>query len=200
MPKETIEDRKARDKAKDVAQQKLNRAHEYYEADIQSNECTKALRCALVSHYKGTKKGACCDPQTPDHLVPASHFGENRGAGTGYRAGAAPCLCATGNAHTATHGLLGRARTTYMEKKGIKPNQDGEVWTVDQACDCGAESAARVTGCTKECLKAQLKNGHEDMGIDMEQNVSTNKETVPETNEDLDALQELMNEFPLKLG
>jgi hypothetical protein len=198
MPQETAEDCKARDKAKDVAQQKLNRAHEYYEADIQGNECTKALRCALVPYKKGDR--ACCPPQTPDHLVPASHFGKGRGAGTTYKERDAPCMCATGNAQTATHGLLGRGRTRYMKDNGITPNQDGEIWTVDQACDCGADSAAKVTGCTKECLKAQLKKGHEDMDIDMEQKIGTKKENVLETDEDLGALQDLMNEFPLKLG
>jgi hypothetical protein len=45
----------------------------------------------------------------------------------------------------------------------------------------------------------QLKKGHEDMKIDLQQKISTKKETVPETNEDLDAMQEVINEFPIAL-
>jgi hypothetical protein len=45
-----------------------------------------------------------------------------------------------------------------------------------------------------------LKKGHEDMDIDMQQKIGTKKESVSETDEDLGALQDLMNEFPLKLG
>jgi Toxin PAAR-like domain/GHH signature containing HNH/Endo VII superfamily nuclease toxin 2 len=190
-----------RTKKKKEAYAELKAAQVHYDREVQRNECTRVLRCALVPYDKG-KAEACCAPQTPDHLVPASQFGENRGAGTKYKEDKAPCMCATGNAHTATHGLLGRARTRYMKnikKSNFNINAKERVWTVQESCECGAASAAQVTGCTKECLEAQLKKGHEDMKIDLQQKISTKKETVPETNEDLDAMQEVINEFPIAL-
>ena len=189
-----------REAAKAAATKKVNAAHETYALDIHNNECTKALTCALVPYNKGEK--ACCPHQTPDHLVPASQFGEgNRGKGhPKYKENHAPCMCATGNAQTATHGLLGQARTSYMKRNGIPVNQEGPVWTVEQSCKCGAESAAEVSGCTKECLEAQLKKGHEDMDVDLQEKISTKKENVVEDDVDLSAMQDLLDEFPLSFG
>ena len=84
-----------------------------------------------------------------------------------------------------------------MKENNVPVNQEGPVWTVEESCACGAESAAKVSGCTKECLEAQLKKGHEDMGVDPKEKISTKKENVSELDEDLDAMQELMNEQPL---
>jgi Domain of unknown function (DUF4150)/GHH signature containing HNH/Endo VII superfamily nuclease toxin 2 len=204
LPKEPDEQREAREAAKAAAQEKLNREHELYELEVQSNECAKALRCALVPYNKGKK--ACCPHQTPDHLVPASQFGEGPGDRPHERL--APCMCATGNAQTATHGLLGRARTSHMIEKGFPVGQEKpvtsskpphETWTVQKSCECGAASAAKVTGCSPECLQAQLEKGHKDMGIDMQEELRTTKEDDPTSGKNLDVLQELMDSFRLQL-
>jgi Domain of unknown function (DUF4150)/GHH signature containing HNH/Endo VII superfamily nuclease toxin 2 len=187
-----------RDAEQAAATAKLKMAQENYELEILRNECTRALRCALVSYEKG-RESACCPHMTPDHLVPASHFGKGRGRRTKYRATQAPCMCATGGAHTATHALLGRGRTRFMRANDIPPNQDRDVWTVEKACECGADSAEKVTGCTMACVKAQLEKAHKDMKVDLQRKISTNKEKVTEEDEDLDALQELMDEYPIGL-
>ena len=167
-----------RKKAMAAATVKVHAAHEDYALAINENECTKALKCALVPYDKGTK-GACCPHQTPDHLVPASQFGKDRGANhPNYKATKAPCLCATGGAQTATHGLLGRGRTAYMERNNIPVNSHAKSWTVAESCECGAESAAEVTDCSKECIEAQLKKGHEDMDVNLNEKISTRKENV----------------------
>jgi hypothetical protein len=168
----------ARDKAKAAATVKLHAAHEDYAVAINKNSCTNALQCALVPYDKGTD-GACCPHSTPDHLVPASQFGANRGKNhKKYKAAKAPCMCATGGAQTATHGLLGQGRTAYMKKNNIPVNNYKKSWTVADSCKCGAASAAEVTNCSPECLEAQLKKGHEDMDVNLNEKISTRKETV----------------------
>jgi len=167
-----------RKKSMAAAIAKVHAAHEKYAEEINNNDCTRALKCALVPYDKGTK-GACCPHSTPDHLVPAAQFGPDRGKNhPNYKASKAPCMCATGGAQTATHGLLGRGRTSYMEKNNIKVNSHKKVWTVADSCACGADSASEVTDCTKECIEAQLKKGHEDMDVDLNEKISTRKETV----------------------
>jgi len=124
-------------------------------------------------------------------LVPASQFGEDRGLGhPKYSAAGAPCMCATGGAQTATHGLLGKGRTDYMVQNNIPVNEHAKSWTVADSCKCGATSAATVTGCNQACLEAQLKKGHEDMGVKSDENISTRKEIV---DRDLSAFQKRMD-------
>jgi hypothetical protein len=163
-----------------AATKKVHAAHEDLAVKINENECTRALACALVPYNKG--KTACCPGQTPDHLVPAAQFGPDRGAGhPQYSADKAPCMCATGGAQTATHGLLGRGRTSYMKNKKPKPipvNSHNKVWSVKESCACGAASAAAVSDCTPGCLEAQLQKGHEGMNVDLDEKISTRKETV----------------------
>ncbi|MBW2739288.1 MAG: hypothetical protein JRE64_10675, partial [Deltaproteobacteria bacterium] len=38
-------------------------------------------------------------------------------------------------------------------------------WKVSEAESIGAEAVKEVTGCTKECTEAQVRNGHEKMKI-----------------------------------
>jgi Domain of unknown function (DUF4150)/GHH signature containing HNH/Endo VII superfamily nuclease toxin 2 len=161
-----------------VATKKVNAAHEKYAVAINRNPCTKALQCALVPYDKG-REGACCPHSTPDHLVPAAQFGPDRGAGhPKYKADKAPCMCATGGAHTATHGLLGQARTDYMVDNGFEPNSYEKSWTVADSCKCGSTSASEVTGCSQACLDAQLRKGHKDMKVKLNEKISTRKESV----------------------
>jgi len=68
-----------------------------------------------------------------------------------------------------------------MKTKKPKPipvNSHAKVWSVADSCECGAASAAAVTDCSKECLEAQLKKDHEDMKVDLNEKISTRKETV----------------------
>jgi hypothetical protein len=168
---------KKRADAKAKATVKVHKAHEDQAVAINNNACTKVLQCALVPYNKG--KDACCPGSTPDHLVPAAQFGEGRGGShPTYSAGKAPCMCASGGAQTATHGLLGQGRTAYMKKNGFKVNKHAKSWSVSQSCKCGAVSAAEVTGCNADCLEAQLKKGHKDMNVKLGEKISTRKETV----------------------
>lgn len=171
-----------REAAKAAATTKKHIAHENYALEINKNSCSEALKCALVPYNKGSKKSkkkSCCPHQTPDHLVPASQFGDGRGAShASYKARKAPCMCATGGAQTAMHGLLGRGRTEFMENNGIPVNSPEKSWSVAESCECGASSAAEVTNCSKKCLEAQLKKGHEDMNVDLDEKIKTTKETV----------------------
>jgi hypothetical protein len=65
-----------------------------------------------------------------------------------------------------------------MEENNIPVNSYTKSWSVEESCTCGADSASKVTNCSKECLESQLKKGHEDMGVDLSEKVSTRKETV----------------------
>lgn len=149
-----------------AAQAVVDYSLEQYANEIKENPCLRELRCALTTYSQGNS-GACCPPQTPEHLVPASQFGAGRGAGHPvYSAGAAPCACAEGGATKATHGLLGGGRRAYMDDHDIPTNTNDPVWTLDDSAECGAQSAAEVLQCDAECLKAQLMEGHRRMDID----------------------------------
>jgi hypothetical protein len=65
-----------------------------------------------------------------------------------------------------------------MKKNGIPVNSHAKSWTVADSCKCGSTSASEVSGCSQACLEAQLKQGHEDMEVDLNEKISTRKETV----------------------
>ncbi len=161
-----------------VAQEKLDIALEQYAGKIRDDPCLNALQCALVSYDKGNA-GGCCPPQTPEHLIPASQFGKGRGKGHAtYKAGRAPCICAEGGKSVATHGLMGRGRREYMESKNI-PISDTPVWTVGDSAKCGAHAANEVyPHCSPGCIEAQLKKGHERMGVAETDQISSAQEEV----------------------
>jgi hypothetical protein len=170
-----------------IANLVVDKAFDEYALSIQKDPCHNALRCALVTYSRG-KNGGCCPPQTPEHLIPASQFGKDRGKdyhkqGLGfpkYIADQAPCMCAEGGAQKATHGLLGGGRRKIMDDKGVTPGVDS--WTVADSSACGSESAERVEKqCSKECIDAQIKKGHENMNITEDMPIGT-KQSVDDAN------------------
>lgn len=41
----------------------------------------------------------------------------------------------------------------------------GHEYDVSVALDCGAQSVSTVTGCDEKCVRAQLEEGHRQMGV-----------------------------------
>jgi len=178
-------------KERDSANQVVNLAHEQYAGEIRDNPCLNALQCAMTSYKKG-KDGACCHPQTPEHLVPASQFGKGRGKGhPTYKADKAPCVCAEGGAHAATHGRIGAFRREYMAEHGIPVNEKGDYtprWKYEDSAKCGAWSAHKTyPHCSEACLESQLNQGHKDMKIEASQPLGTVDENYLEDTASLDA-------------
>lgn len=137
-----------------------------YAKTIRKNKCQKALRCALVP-YRKNSKSLCCPPQTPDHLIPASMFFKKKRGGAlldgcgDYNDHGAPCMCAIGGKSEAVHGLLGKKRKKIITEK----HSGKKTWTLDDAADCGAQSANEVNPqCSKKCIKDQLLKQHKAMG------------------------------------
>ena len=137
-----------------------------------SNECVSARRCKLVP-YDGAKNGVdgCCPSQTPDHVVPKSSFytksvkdNTKLAAWTNYKDNVAPCVCEEGANNTAgTHGL----RHAYHKANSLVGN--GKYQSFDEEVKLCVEGVISVfksllCSCTSECLKAQVMNGHKNMG------------------------------------
>jgi hypothetical protein len=133
-----------------------------------ANDCARARRCQLVPYdAKKDGIGGCCPSQTADHLIPKASFYKNavggpKVAGWGdYNMNKAPCICAEGGSNTAgSHGL----RHSHHKSNGP---EKGSMQSFDSQADLAAEGATTVfksSGCTKDCIKAQLENGHKDMG------------------------------------
>ncbi len=177
--------------ARDRANEVVNIVHEQYAGEVRDNSCLNALQCAMASYTKG-KKGACCPPQTPEHLVPASQFGKGRGKGhPTYKADKAPCVCAEGGAHAATHGRIGGFRRDYMMEHGIPVNAKGDYtprWKYEDSAKCGAWSAHKTyPHCSESCFESQLNRGHADMKVKSSDPLGTVDENYLEDTASLDA-------------
>jgi hypothetical protein len=175
------------------ANQLVNLVMQQYAAQVRDNDCLNALQCATVPYDRG-RAGACCPPQTPEHLVPASQFGRDRGKDhPTYIADQAPCVCAEGGAHASTHGRLGRFRRNYMRKQipPIPINRRGDYthrWTYADSAKCGAYSARKTyPHCTQRCLESQLNRGHQNMEIAADEPLGTVQENYLKDTRSLDA-------------
>jgi hypothetical protein len=144
------------------------------EAMCNNDECRAALKCVLQEHKSSKSSNRCCKGKTTHHLVPSSKFipHENRGskkdAATNYSDVGAPCLCVEGVDHndpTTEHGKVGR-RYTHLERQ--EKALDKPI-TLKRAIELGAESAT-VIGCPKDCIEAQLKQGHRKMKLKVKEN------------------------------
>ncbi|HVK07630.1 MAG TPA: PAAR-like domain-containing protein, partial [Gemmataceae bacterium] len=136
-----------------------------------SNDCVVARRCKLVP-YNGEKDGnnGCCKSQTPDHLIPKASFfdgpvANNKIGVKNYNPDTAPCMCAEGSNNThGTHGL----RHAHHKANG-PANKRGKAVPFSDEKTLAAKGATEVfaaSGCTQECIEAQLEKGHKDMGVD----------------------------------
>jgi hypothetical protein len=65
-----------------------------------------------------------------------------------------------------------------MKKNNI-PVSDQPVWSVGDSAKCGAQSAHEVyPHCSPECIEAQLKAGHKEMGIQESDRIGSVQEEV----------------------
>jgi len=140
-------------------------------------ECRKALKCVL------TKKNPsnCCPNKdgtkpTPHHIVPDSQFKDVNGnrlplkSGKKYSYNRAPCICAQGNSHSiGKHGEMhGETNTKTRSFLGVPPSKriPDQRWPYVAAEKIGAEAVNNVfPECSTGCLRAQLRSGHESMGV-----------------------------------
>lgn len=129
---------------------------------INEDKCHRALRCFLTPF----SASHCCPGQTADHIIDAASFGERESTTkidgwSKYDTNKAPCVCAEGpNYTTATHGQLHLKRGTAARRKR---NSQGE-WPRAEATKVAAKSVTSTfpdSGCSKECLEAQLNKYHD---------------------------------------
>lgn len=144
--------------------------------------CCDARKCVVVPYSPNT----CCPKgegqKTPHHIVPKSQFKESGKLGAAltlasggtYNPDKAPCICEDGTSHsTGNHGkihtLTNNATVNHIARadvsvtgKSISPDAR---WTVGEAEGIGAQAVASVTKCDKDCIEAQVRSGHDGMGI-----------------------------------
>jgi hypothetical protein len=148
-------------------------------------KCREALKCVL------TKKSPnnCCPNSrgkkpTPHHIVPDSQFNNSSGkrislgAGKKYSYNGAPCVCAAGNSHsTGMHGEIHTETNNLtinhpsLKAANVSPTGKSIIgeprWSVAEAEEVGATAVAAKSDCQdKDCVKAQVRKGHQDMGIE----------------------------------
>ncbi|HYP84231.1 PAAR-like domain-containing protein [Variovorax sp.] len=132
------------------------------------NPCLAARRCRLVP-YKASPEvadgiGGCCPAQTGDHIVPKSSFFKDKFGGTPiggwtYSMNKAPCMCTEGGSCSGTHGLR---HTHHKTTSAVAHGKPVPFETEVKHCAKGAKAVAPQ--CNEECLAAQLREGHKDMG------------------------------------
>lgn len=142
------------------------------------DKCKEALACVLQPHKSSKASNNCCDGKTTHHLVPSADFIPNASRGkvdptTGYSDINAPCICAEGDDHNERakkapkrlkqHGRIGR-KFTLLRNEFIKKNGK-DAYTLEAACDLGAQSAGAGVRCPKGCIEEQLRKGHKDMKL-----------------------------------
>lgn len=171
----------AEKKKKDTKYQNARKAKEQAIADYSkkiNTKCLRALRCNLVKKEEDGKK-PCCPPQTPHHIVPASQFRNPNVKGYVYED--APCICLEGQSqYQATHAKV-HWRTANATKEMFPPKNapfsGEERWEVGEAEKLGAEAVAKTfTGCDADCIEAQVRKMHLDMGIKKNEKI---KPTAP---------------------
>lgn len=150
----------SRPRSHTTAKPKLDQRRAAKEAD----RCISARRCSLQP-YKKTKRGegGCCPAQTGNHVIPASYFS----GVAGYDHGAAPTMCVTGCSwHSGNHQYAHTAQSVLDGATAAK-NGNGKV-SIAQAAKNGATATRALfpeSGCRKGCIEAQIKQGHQEMGL-----------------------------------
>jgi hypothetical protein len=138
------------------------------------------MKCVLTPKSPSN----CCaetpggEVPTPHHIVPDSQFhngskvpllldaaGNNK-----FNYDKAPCICAQGRSQSiGMHGRIhGQTNTRTRAFLGVAPSKtipSTTRWPVAFSERIGAEAVQDVTGCDKECTQAQLREGHQAMGI-----------------------------------
>ncbi len=152
-------------KTMDRHQQVINKEHMKYERSLRRNPCNKAAACMLVTYEDGNPPDpACCEPQSPHHLVFDSAV---KGKGT-YKHKNGPCICAAGNASNGMHGLLHAKQKAWMIDSPPKGSTDigAKKTTVGKWESAAAKTVEEIhPDCSAACIKAQLRKAHKDMGV-----------------------------------
>lgn len=144
------------------------------------DECKGALKC-VVTPYSTSN---CCDGKTPHHLVPKSQFHErgnqsapilttsdkNGKTVSIFKADKAPCICVDGaGQYDKLHAEMHRETSALTRQKVSggrgAPIPDGTRWSVGDAEKVGAQATETVMGCEKECIEAQAREMHQQMGV-----------------------------------
>jgi hypothetical protein len=139
--------------------------------------------------------------KTPHHIVPKSQFYESGFAGKSskgaqdagallqdaskenkYSPNKAPCICEEGTSHSSgDHGLIHTKTNNLTVNHSALSSDDLSAtgksikaharWEVSDAESVGAQATSEVTGCDKDCLQAQVRKGHADMGINADDKI-----------------------------
>ncbi|WAR44179.1 PAAR-like domain-containing protein [Methylomonas rapida] len=164
--------------------------------DDYSAGCCEARKCMLVPYSPNKCcNGRNGEQKTPHHVVLKSQFYESGFAGKSskaeqdkgallkdengdnkYSINKAPCICEEGTSQTeGKHGdIHTETNIATLEHESVKPNlteskksiKKDAKWKVGESEAVGAKAVADVTGCDKDCIEAQVRAGHSDMGID----------------------------------
>ena len=146
------------------------------------SNCREAMQC-VVSPY--SPNNCCPDANgkkpTPHHVVPKSQFKEpgEGGAtlalasGGTYNDQKAPCICVAGASHSeGAHGQIhAQTNTRTREHESVQVGSGRQIpsdkrWEVGDAEKVGSQSVEVITGCPAECTEAQVRKGHQTMGVD----------------------------------
>lgn len=151
------------------------------QAQCDDPECSKAKKCLLVTYKQGSRKGknatvGCCEGEQPHHLVESHglcHEGE-RGTALdkfkGYETDEAPCVCAQGSRWTKEHGAF-HALVGQQENAAVAAAPDARkeyAWNYKQAKAAGVGAHKQIypdSGCSDECLNAQIDAYHKPLGV-----------------------------------
>lgn len=134
-----------------------------------AHACISSRRCMMVQYVPDkAKPQTCCGSQTGDHIIPKSSFyvvscddGAKFSSWKDYNPSKAPVMCAEGGSNTAgSHGLRHAHHKSNGPGGGKMQSFDKESTLAAQ----GAEDVFKSSGCSAGCIKAQLENGHKDMG------------------------------------
>lgn len=145
-----------------------------------SPKCCNARKCLIMPKTPSR----CCDgadgkPMTGHHLLPSKEFVAHAARGsadpeTNYVSDKAPCLCVQGHSHSkrTEHGQVGCNYTVERNNWLNDPANAGKTYTLAEGCSVAAKSAVGkvnvppgAEGCTEDCLKKQLDDGHANMGL-----------------------------------
>jgi len=153
------------------------------------NPCTRALKCRLIPYKssddqtetavlnrnKENQKRGCCPGQTGHHLiydkmVKNANLVNKETNCPGYNAGDTPTVCVEGtNQYHGTHGLVHDRMDDAVKDKVKNSLKEGEAprdtISMDDAIDAAAQSHTEAfprSGCSKNCIKAQLESYYKD--------------------------------------